>query len=110
MSKVLQMKNDSKVGQNQLMRQTRKRRGVRVSTSLDPETAELFEAWRQQHAIGKGSITHALRGLISIYLGVEKWPPNAPGFNSAWNKTPGWELKDPRSSGNSSVAYRLRLV
>lgn len=68
---------------------------VGLSTLLEPEDAELFDAWRQQHFIGRGYISHALRGLIGIFLGVKEWPPNAPGFISL-ESTPEWLLIDPR--------------
>lgn len=95
------------------MHHTPKRRGVKVSTLLDPEVAELLEAWRQQHYHGRKSLSEAVRWLIEIYLGVK--PPlanysNVPGFNSAWEKTPGWELEDPRSPRVFGEVPNLRLV
>lgn len=83
-----------------------KQRKVRISTLLTPEEAELFEAWRQQHYSGRGFVSGALRSLIRIYLGVKGTPPNAPGFNSAWEKTPGWALLDPRSPGEQMAKYK----
>jgi len=91
------------------MRSPRKQRKVRISTLLEPEEAELFEAWRQQHFIGSGSVSYALRGLISIYLGVKGWPPNAPGFNSAWTKTLGWELLNPRTHNQQIEKYENKI-
>ncbi len=75
----------------------RTQRKFRISTLLEPEEAELFEAWRQQHYIGRGSISHALRGMIGIFLGVKGWPPNASGFISL-ESTPEWLLIDPRQA------------
>ncbi|MFY4729108.1 hypothetical protein [Nitrospira sp. BLG_2] len=74
-------------------------RKKRLIALLSESELQLFEAWRQQHAFGRVSRSHALRGLIAIYLGHEPWgTPNAPGYGAAWVHAPGWNLKDPRST------------
>jgi hypothetical protein len=85
--------------------------GVRISILLDPEEADLFEAWRQQHRNGQRSRASALRFLLDVYFGL--WPGycNAPGYGSAWEKRAGWEeLVDPRSEKNACRPAPLRLV
>ena len=85
--------------------------GVRISILLDPEEADLFEAWRQQIRACQRSRASALRFLIQVYFGLSPSYRTAPGYNSAWEKTIGWEeLVDPRSVKNDYCPAPLRLV
>ena len=93
------------------MHRTEESRGVRISILLDPEEADLFEAWRQQHRNGQRSRASALRFLIDVYFGLCPGYCNAPGYGSAWEKRAGWEeLVDPRLEKNVCRLAPLRLV
>jgi hypothetical protein len=90
---------------------TEKPHGVRISILLDPEEADLFEAWRQQIRACQSSRASALRFLIQVYFGLSPCYRTAPGYNSAWEKNVGWEeLVDPRSVKNDYCPAPLRLV
>lgn len=83
----------------------------KVTVSLDDETFQLLEAWREQNYIGRESRSRAVWGIVSIYLGQSGWKGGPPGIGIAWQQTAGWNQKDPRIPAEPEhMRNGLRLV
>ena len=83
---------------------------VRVTVSLDKETLNLLDAWREPLAF-TGSRTRGVAALIGIALGDARWGDNTPGFGAAWTPVPGYEsvARKRPGSGSASVNHKASL-